>query len=190
MNLLDQQKSKPLVEFMNFMSFRNFVTDVTRKADYHLKKQNKIKTTQTLIDVVLHNQDLIISTNVVDHNISDHRMVTTYLKIDTASVKPANDGIKFKCVLNNKTLQNIDKYLNDNLSILNDDVIKAVSVNDKWLIFKNLLLNALHKNSRKVRSNQSKKRESSYPWFDPELVRLANKKDKMHAYWLKNTTNE
>ncbi len=41
-----------------------------------------------------------------------------------------------------------------------------------------------------MRSNQSKKRESSYPWFDPELVRLANKKDKMHAYWLKNTTNE
>ncbi|CAF1084798.1 unnamed protein product [Brachionus calyciflorus] len=68
----------------------NFVNKPTRISTKYYKNLNKTKQSSTLIDVILHNADLIEATDVIHCPFSDHHFVVAYVPIEwkTAVVKP------------------------------------------------------------------------------------------------------
>jgi hypothetical protein len=96
-------------------------------------------TTSTLIDVVLHNKNLITTTKVVPCPFSDHDFVVSYLNVP--KISNSNDLVTVKTI-STKSLELInDKLRCTDFSVMN----KFDSVNDKWTVFKNIILGVVRK---------------------------------------------
>ncbi len=77
-----------LKEFMISNELKNGVTEPTRTQTSFYKSDNEYRTSSTLIDVILHNQDLIEKTLVIDCPFSDHSFVISSLKIEKVKLEP------------------------------------------------------------------------------------------------------
>ena len=81
MDLLVKNNNQ-LEKFIKNNNLCNYVNEPTRNATVYHEKEFKISTSSTLIDVVIHNNDLINNCNVIDCPFSDHRFVMVNLKIE------------------------------------------------------------------------------------------------------------
>jgi len=81
MNLAKNETNEELTKFMDDFDYNNHVTEFTRVAKKFFKKKNKYITSKTIIDVVLHNRDLVQSTKVVNCPYSDQKFVVTKIKL-------------------------------------------------------------------------------------------------------------
>ena len=61
MNLASSDINIDLSNFMNNFDYKNFVNEYTRVVKKFYKNKDKYITSKTIIDVVLHNKDLILS---------------------------------------------------------------------------------------------------------------------------------
>ena len=190
MDLLSTQKCSKLLEFMQFLNLKNYVDVPTRIASRNMKASGLISHSETLIDVVLHNKDNIAQTNVVDHPISDHRIVIAFLNVPmpTKALSPAGKSI-IKC---NTNIETLDK-INSSLALTVDETTKSIAcmsdVNDKWLIFKKWIQSAMSEHSKKTRLKAIKKKDM-FPWFDKELLKLRHQKEQLHCLVIKDKKNE
>jgi nucleoside diphosphate kinase len=69
--------------------YNNYVSEYTRVAKRFYNKKNKFMTSKTIIDVVLHNKDLVLSTKVINCPFSDHKYVVATL--ESKSTRPIEE---------------------------------------------------------------------------------------------------
>jgi hypothetical protein len=81
MNLLDKNNNQLDILIKN-NNLSNYVEEPTRIATIFHEKEKKFTTSETLIDVIIHNNDLINICKVIDCPFSDHRFVLVNLKIE------------------------------------------------------------------------------------------------------------
>lgn len=84
---LASSKGDVLKSFLANFNLRNFVFEYTRVCKKFYRKNNKAKSSKTIIDVVLHNSDLITSTKTIDCPFSDHRFVSIKIRLNTLKEK-------------------------------------------------------------------------------------------------------
>ena len=89
-----------------------FVTQHTRICRNYYKKNKDYKTSKTLIDVVIHNQNRIVDTKVIGCPFSDHKFVITSLDFSCPKEKPFES---FGRSLSEKNLL----LISDNIKTLN-----------------------------------------------------------------------
>ena len=88
---MDLKKGQTNMNFLNFINGNhlfNSVLEPTRIADRFFQGKNILVHSETLIDVVLHNSDLIKETKVIDCTFSDHNYVVTKLNLIRLAEKP------------------------------------------------------------------------------------------------------
>ena len=134
MDLFSKQGSE-LKQFMISNDLKNFVTKFTRIATNYYSEKDVYRTSKTLIDVILHNEEEIISTKVFGCPFSDHNFVLATLSINLTSVGQP-DPIHCRKL----TESNLDKIAKE-ISLINYDFIDSESnTNDKWLLLKSKLI--------------------------------------------------
>ena len=175
---------KCLLDWMASCNLVNYVDKPTREADYNMKATNTVNHTSTLLDVVLHNKNLIASTHVIEHCISDHNIVIVFLDINIPS-QQSKKRADYKCLLNDKTLNLIHLSLGDTVDIASLAIDNASGVDEKWLIFKEFILTSMIEHSKKCNPKR-KPQASSFPWFDAELLQHRAIRDKLYAKYLSN----
>jgi hypothetical protein len=103
-------------------NFVNYVKEATRSAWYKFNSSTPEPTfqTNTLIDVVLHNSDMVSSTHVISCPFSDHKLVLTNVNIYRPLDGPENACHVFRRNLSKKNFKKIDDTLNQtDFSVLN-----------------------------------------------------------------------
>lgn len=128
MNLMDE-KGNELRTFLTNNEFINCVNGFTRVNHIFMKKQNKIITTKSLIDVILHNSSCIDSEDVriIKCPISDHHLIMANLSLkrDTDLKKEKVFG---RCL-------NISKMglINNELKSIDWQILNSINlIDDKW----------------------------------------------------------
>ena len=151
MDLLTNKGDK-LREFMCNNALINFIG-----------KNKKGDDTSSLIDVVLHNKNDIVSTKIVEFPYSDHDIVVVNCNI---VAKKCSKDLVFARKLSSKKIDEIALELNEiDFSILNE--IK--NVNLRWSLFKQIIINSIN-NVAPLRKCKSRKLKS-LPWYDGELIK-------------------
>ena len=72
MNLLNP--TCKLFDFINNYGLKNYANEPTRICMRYFKQKNQYMKTKSLIDIVLHNGELIESCQTIDQNLSDHNV--------------------------------------------------------------------------------------------------------------------
>ena len=150
-----------LRKFVNSSNF-NFVDDV---------KPTRL-VSGTLLDVVLtNNLDSIINHFVHPCSFSDHCFVIFEFKFVIKQEK--KDNIFIRRLTDDKL-----ELINANLSNTSFDFLNSViDINDKWLLFKKILLNAIDNLCPKVKVKHKAKR---LPWLDATTFKLRHYRDKLY----------
>ena len=99
--LSDAQKS--FKSFIDNNDLINFITSPTRIATRHVNNNQIIKRSETLIDVLLHNGDLIDETSVIKCSFSDHCFITAKLSL----IKPIDYAKTIIC--RNLSIRNLSE---------------------------------------------------------------------------------
>ena len=135
---LNSEIGLPLTEFMRDLSLSNSVTSSTR-IQTRSYANNRTSTSSTLLDVILHNQNLISSTIVSDCPFSDHKFVS-------AAIKIGNDFVEEKCFwARNLSEKNCD-YLKKKISSIDfTQMDKLDNSNLKWKFITDTILPLINK---------------------------------------------
>jgi hypothetical protein len=183
-NLLTN-KDNLLTNFIKSYNLKNLVKSPTHEASKIFKKSNKIKISQTLIDVVLHNNNLINSCITCDCSFSDHKYVLFNIFFDSV-----NDSITHPKILtrslNSQKLQIINNKLDEinmkNLFEVNSNINNII---DDWNLFKANIITIMDEVTPKKNTNYKVK--INWPvWFDHELLELKKKRDSLYKIMKKN----
>jgi hypothetical protein len=167
-----------LQQFIDNYNLINFINSPTRSATYKSKKDNSVRITNTLIDVLLHNSNLIDSTVVVDCPFSDHKFI-----LASFVIKPI--------------IKNSVECLSRNLSIKNMEIIKLAineidfsyifsldNVDDKWTSVTSEIIGIIDFIAP-LKKIKLKDKVDQTPWVDLNLSMLKNKRDNLYSLWKK-----
>jgi hypothetical protein len=128
------EKGKNLKNFINNFNFQNCVNTPTRVAHYKDKKTKVSRTTTSLIDVCIHNNNVVNKALAVDCPFSDHKFIL--IKININSVEKI-DSTNYVRNLSDKNLDLINNLLlKENFKSIElfDDI------ENMWLSFKNRIM--------------------------------------------------
>ena len=172
----------PLKNFMISYKFSNFVNEATRIATRHLKKNGKHLCSSTLIDVLIHNKDLITKTEVADCPFSDHKFILGSLKLEK---NKQNEHLSFSRNFSEKNLKLIGSKL-QKLDLSNMDQLN--NCDDKWKFLKKSFMTVIDRVSplKKV----TIKEEIKCPWFDPELTKAKSTRNSSYASFVESGTDQ
>jgi hypothetical protein len=153
------------------------VDSPTRIQTNFYKKDNIYKTSSTLIDVIMCNQDFVAQTIVIDCPFSDHCFVASSLSI--TQVKLEAQSIMCRNLSEPVLEQIIAEFESINLKIspLHD-------VESNWTKIKleiNKIINKLALMKRKLLKNTNQ-----FPWIDKELVVVQNIREFYYASFKKS----
>ena len=175
---LSDNKANDLTEFMRLFSLNNFIKEKTRTSQIYLKKQQIFKTTSSLIDVLLHNQNMITDTSVFGCPFSDHCFIAA--KLNLKQIKENKTSFNGR-LLSEHNLESIINQLEKTDFSLD---CSTLGVNELWLQIKSLILDATN-NIAPLKDIKLKKRDF-FPWVDSELIELKQCRD--HLFNLKQST--
>ncbi|CAF1132148.1 unnamed protein product [Brachionus calyciflorus] len=168
MNILNNENSN-LNSFLANNELMNFIDSPTRTSSKYCSYSKKVINCQTLIDVVIHNGNLIVDSNVIECPFSDHDFVVVQLKI----LKPVEIYKTINCRnLNSKNLTIINELIEKG----NFKLISEIDdINQKWTFVKNEITNILNQVApeKTIRLRQS----NIFPWFDDELLYTRYRRD-------------
>jgi len=181
---------------MDNFSLTNFVEKPTRTAHRIRNRENKKRShahdnspsktySSTLIDVVLHNGDYIIDSDVIGCPFSDHKFVVSTLKFP--SLKPQVQQFKSRCLSESNLKKIEDLLLNSSDSFL--DIDSATGPDAKLKYLQSTLLKLVDK----VCPEKVVKRRSTYeqpPWIDHELNMAKNERDYLYKIADKSNDNK
>jgi hypothetical protein len=159
-NLFNKDNNK-LLNFINNNNMNNYVNKPTRIATIYHENNNTYTTSETLIDVILHNNDLINNCNVIDCPFSDHKFFMVNLKINKLKYE------KKSIIARNLTTENLIKISREYNELNFERFHSYSSVNDKWNILEEDLLNILNKIAPEKKITI--KSLDSFPWIDDDL---------------------
>ena len=175
MNLLSESNRK-LKEFIINNGLVNYVRESTRTVTKFYQNQGQLKTSNTLIDVVLHNGTLIKDCKVHKCSFSDHDFITTKLTIPS---KNKNRSYIIGRKLNEQTIS----LLNCEIENLNFKLMLSDDVENSWLQFKTSILQLLEYYSPEKKIFL---RDFEFPWFDDDLLLIRNTRDNSYKELAKN----
>jgi hypothetical protein len=171
MNLLNDDGTN-LKRFLLENNLKNSVSEPTRCCVYQSEKNENIRITRTLLDVVLHNNEAIHSTAVIGCPFSDHKFVCTNLKFEKEQFKA-------------------DAYYARNLSVANLEEINQLiassdfscvdtcdNVDHAWQLIKSKIIEIIDVVAplKQVRS----KKKDLFPWADAELLKAKQLRDYLY----------
>ena len=167
-DFLNESKSS-IRDFITNNDLVNFVKTPTRVCSRFIKKKNETIKSESMIDLVLHNGDLIEDTRVIDCPFSDHSFVLAKMAI--AKVKNSSKSIMCRNLSSTNLLKiscKIDEF--DWSQFKN---FKCVE--EKWNFVKNNLLNLIDEIApiRKLNINMS----NQFPWYDEDLICVKHSRD-------------
>jgi hypothetical protein len=169
-----------LKDFMINNELKNAVTRPTRIQTNYYKKRNEYKTSSTLLDVIIYNnEDLIAHTAVIDCPFSDHCFVATSLKISTVKQEIAY------VMCRNLSEPVLDK-IRAELETLDLSVSDEHDVDSNWIHFK-LRLNRLIDKHAPIK-RKLLKTGNQFPWIDKELIIIQNTRDLHYKSFKKSNT--
>ena len=129
---LFSKRGDPLKQFMSLNALKNAGDKPTRVAI-----RNGAIASSTLIDVVLHNTNLVTNANTIDFPFSDHKMVLVQLNQAATEIV---HNFKLSRKLNKKNTEMIaNEIFSIDFSILNS----ILDLNDRWFFFKKIILNVI-----------------------------------------------
>ena len=179
MDLLSSNEN-PLKRFMQDQNMSNFINNATRVRQRFNKSLDTSTHSSTLLDVIIHNKNLITGTQVIDCPYSDHKFIVGAIDIKKFNPKPQ---IFWSRSLSEKNLKLMSEYLSsaDFSGITNHN-----SVNDKWEHVRKIFIEKLDKIAplKKV----TLKSENKFPWFDLELYKIKKARDTSYAKAIKSKT--
>jgi hypothetical protein len=177
MDLLSENPN-PLKDFISFNKFLNLIEEPTRVRTRFFKASGDGSASSTLLDVLIHNKDLVIETKVVACPYSDHKFIVAAIKTDKDKPEPE---IFWSRNLSENNIKLIEESLKS-VDFSKLDVIE--SPNDKWLYFKKSILSILDTIAplKKV----TLKPPNKFPWFDLELYRTKKARDTSYATAIKS----
>ncbi len=138
MDLLVKNNNQ-LEKFIKNNNLCNYVNEPTRNATVYHEKENITTTSSTLLDVVIHNNDLINNCNVIDCPFSDHRFVMVNLKVEKLKYQ------KKSIIGRMLTSENLLKISREFDFVDFSNYFLSQNVNEKWSILENDLLVLLNK---------------------------------------------
>ena len=95
--------SSNIRQFADHNELINFINKPTRVSHKYYKKSNQLKCSPTLLDLILHNGDLVDETDVIDCPFSDHDFVVGKFNI------PKPTSILRTIACRNLSIENINK---------------------------------------------------------------------------------
>ena len=104
---LFSEEGKKLSEFIKDFGFKQYIDEHTRVVTKHYKSTNELKTAAALLDVIIHNNNLINKTLVRECPFSDHKYVVATL--ESKSTRPIEEFCNLR-----------------NLNVKNQDIIKNI----------------------------------------------------------------
>ena len=176
MNVLSQ--TCLLHDFLTNHQLNNFITEPTRVRTKFMTNSNSEKNSSTLIDVLVHNKNLVTDTRVIDCPFSDHKFIVGAINIEKPKVSPQTfwsrnlsekNLLKLESRLNNINFQEIDKFN---------------CADSKWEFLKKEIVSKMDEVCplKKVTS----KPENKFPWFDLELYKVKRARDTSYAAEIKS----
>ena len=186
---LKSSYGEPLRQIMDNYQLTNFVEKSTRVAHRSLNRLNrrlsgannspdglnstKLRPSSTLIDVILHNSDLIKKSEVIGCPFSDHMFVVAALTLPANKNLPAAK-IQSRC-LSQPNLKKVEEHIKAHCQ----DFLQALSIDnpeEKLKFIQSHLIQVLDLICP-VRSVSKRSGEDSHPWNDSEL---------QHRKWTRN----
>ncbi len=174
-----------LKEFLISNDLKNFVHSPTRIATVKKERNGTeiFKTSKTLIDVIIHNQEAIKATKVISCPFSDHSFVLAEIAIQpTRKQQQVTTG---RCMNADRVAMLIDRLNELNTSFLDD---KDTDANFKWITLKNHLIEMLDQVAPSMKLNVRKK--DKFPWEDKELSDCRSIRDYEHHAMTTEETKE
>lgn len=137
MDMLDKN-NKNLVEFLGNNDLVYFVTEPTRVSQSYCNcnKSQKLKSSKTIIDVILHNGDFIENTQVINCPFSDHCFVAANLLLKTM-IKTENSTKNITC--RNLSAKNLYEITNLIENVNFKPINQLDTFEDKWSFLKNTI---------------------------------------------------
>ena len=168
-----------MIEYLMNNNLKQKVAQPTRICTKYYEKTKQLKCSETMIDLVIHNNDFIADVNVIDCAFSDHKFVLVNLNFN-ASKKEEHSIIGRN--LSTKKIHEITKQIN--LISLTDLTKNCQNVNEKWICVRKYLLNII--NTISPEKKIKLKNNTNVPWFDVELLETKAARDKAHKQFLKS----
>ena len=167
-------KGVQIHEMCENFNFKNFVNCPTRIAQYKDKVTRVVRTSTSLLDVVLHNSDLIQEIINVDCPFSDHKFVL--FSINVKSIKTN----EFMISCRNLSEKNMPNIVNAISEIDFGFIKKLRTVNEKYSAFSSALLKIIDKIAP-LKSVKIKDKDDQTPWVDLELFQFKNIRYKAYS---------
>lgn len=181
LNLDNKYRNSKINEFLSNNELINFIKKPTRNSTKFYKKTNTTRSSSTLIDVLLHNSDYIIDTDVIDCPFSDHCFILAKLEI-----KKSPTVLKeYSCRnLSSENMQKIN-FLIDTINL--QQMHTFDNINEKWNYVKNEITKIIDEVApiRKI----ILKNPNQFPWYDDDLIRLKHQKDLSYKEYKRTNSN-
>ena len=176
---LNSNKGKDLLDFMYINHFKNYIKDFTRISTKWCPYKNKYITSKTLIDVLLHNKDLISNTDSIECPFSDHNFILSSFQIENSKTIVNN------CFLTRNLGKSRLSKISRSIDSANMDIFNSTSVlEEKWNFFKDKILNII--NIISPLKNTTISNKAKFPWSDLEMHSLKKYRDKTYTDYRKN----
>ena len=167
-----------LQEFLSNYNLKNAVAKATRIASYKNKINGEIRTSTSLIDVLLYNSDLIQKTSIIGCPFSDHHFVLASIKL-----KPTKNST-FSLICRNLSKDNM-KIIQQAISEVDFNVILNIdNIEKKYEAFSKEILSIVD-HYAPLKSIKQKDCVNQTPWVDLELSQLKNTRDSYYSKWSK-----
>jgi hypothetical protein len=167
--------------FMNGLNLTSYMNKTTRSVTKYYKEQNKYIKSESVLDLILHNSDLITSSMAVDCPFSDHKLITCELSIQQICSNVNDDKIFFSRRLNTTRLNKINMDLD--IAQISLDTYNDLDTDSKWIMFKNELIKVIDKIAPKSEI-LIKNKKTNTPWFDNELAKAKNLRDTTYKKYI------
>ncbi|CAF1085067.1 unnamed protein product [Brachionus calyciflorus] len=174
MNCLNDENLN-IKRFMQENELINFMSRPTRNCSKFYKKTNETKKSSTLIDIFLHNGDMVEEANSIECPFSDHSFLLASLTIKKVKIKSK----MIKC--RNLTAANLEKISNQIDSFDWKAIKDYKTVEEKWCFVRESMKNIIDLISpiREI----SIKMHNHFPWYDEELIILRHTRDEAYKVY-------
>ena len=151
-----------LQKLLDNYEFKNYILEPTRVNTKYYKKTKSYKTSKTLLDVVIHNNNLIKRSMVVPCFFSDHKFVCCQIEFEKALKQDT------EALLRQLNSANLDTIICMIEAIDFTSIEESFSVHEKWNSFKESILTVVN-SVAPIKKVKLRPKGRSNPWFDSEL---------------------
>ena len=183
MNMLDgPNQNQNIIDYLINNELTQNIKEPTRICTKYYEKTKEIKCSESILDLVISNNDFISDTHVLACPFSDHKFVQVNLKVN--AIKPKKQFI----IGRNYSIKNIEEITKKITELdLNEISINSSNADEKWDFMRIKVLDIINEIAPEKKILLKSRNE--IPWNDIELIEAKARRDKAHKIYLRNKTN-